>query len=165
MKLQKQLFRHKPDEGIFGDCYRTCIACLLGLDPDEVPHEQRQMESDEFVAFYDNWLKSRGLHRLVVVLNGDSLDDALATAGAFSNGMPYIFSGTSRTGVNHAVIGKDRTILHDPSLTDAGIIGPTDNGYYYVEWLVVPPLQAARPSAGPAGGQPPEGGERPARPR
>lgn len=38
IKRQKQAFLHKPEEGVYGDCYRTCIACLLGIDRDAVPH-------------------------------------------------------------------------------------------------------------------------------
>jgi len=160
LRMHKQKFRHLPDEGVFGDCYRTCIACLLMLDPEDVPHEHRQMGAEEFVAFYRGWLHDHGIHRLVIPLATQSVEEALRTAEIFSDGVPYIFLGTSRTGVNHAVIGHDGAIVHDPSLTDAGIIGPCDDGYFWVEWLVSPAWsQAARPSAGPAGGQPPAGGE------
>lgn len=33
MKYNKQLFRHHPEQGIFGDCHRTAIACMLDLEP------------------------------------------------------------------------------------------------------------------------------------
>ena len=38
MTPHKQLNRHRPEEGVFGDCYRTAIACLLDLRPQDVPH-------------------------------------------------------------------------------------------------------------------------------
>jgi len=31
---QKQANRHLPEEGLYGDCHRTAIAVLLGLDRD-----------------------------------------------------------------------------------------------------------------------------------
>jgi hypothetical protein len=103
VRFTKQLFRHKPDEGVFGDCFRTAIACILELDA--IPTED--------------------------------VAHALFCAKTFSDGLPYIFSGTSRTGVNHAVIGQGDQIIHDPSLTDAGIIGPCDDGMFCIEWIVI----------------------------
>jgi len=38
MRPQKQKFAHKPDEGVFGDCFRTALAAILDLDRDDVPH-------------------------------------------------------------------------------------------------------------------------------
>ena len=39
MKELKQLNLHRPEEGLIGDCFRTCIACLLDMPaPDHVPH-------------------------------------------------------------------------------------------------------------------------------
>ena len=36
---------------------------------------------------------------------------------------------------NHTVICQGDRIVWDPSLTDAGIVGPMDNNYWFVEWL------------------------------
>ena len=35
---QKQLYRHKPTEGSYGDCWRTCLACILDRNPETIPH-------------------------------------------------------------------------------------------------------------------------------
>jgi hypothetical protein len=157
VRYQKQLFRHKPDEGIYGDCYRTAIACILGLKQTRVPHVQRQLTSEEFTAMYRDWLRSRGLHLIAIPFTADSVEAALAFATTFSDGMPFIFSGTSRTGVNHAVVGRHGEIACDPSLTDAGIIGPQSDGYYWMEFIVrsAEGRKRDRASAGvgrPAGG-------------
>ena len=164
MKLSKQLFRHKPAEGVFGDCYRTAIACILGLKPVTVPHEQRQLTGDEFQALYLSWLHRRGLRRINIPMLADDLQAALNAANFYSDGLPYIFSGTSRTGVNHSVVGQGPAIIHDPSLTNAGIIGPCDDGYYWVEFLVRTaegrkPDRASAGQAAPPEGQPPAGGD------
>jgi len=39
MRFHKQLItNHNPESGIFGDCQRTAIACLLDKHPSDVPH-------------------------------------------------------------------------------------------------------------------------------
>lgn len=38
MTPYKQLYGHNPDQGIFGDCFRTALGCLLNLPPEKVPH-------------------------------------------------------------------------------------------------------------------------------
>ena len=164
MRFAKQLFRHRPDDGVYGDCFRTVIACILELDPAEVPHEHRKMADGEFTAFYDDWLHKRGIRMLRVAISTEDIAHALSCAKSFSDGLPYIFSGTSRTGVNHAVIGRDDAIIHDPSLTDAGIVGPCDDGMFHIEWLVLSaegrkPDWASAGQAAPPEGQPPAGGE------
>lgn len=140
MQKLKQQFRHKPDEGIFGDCHRTAIAVILGVDPLELPHEHRKMDGDEFSAMYDQWLSDHGVQRISVPFPGEGLtvDQALAVPMNWNASLPCIFGGTSRTGVNHSVVVLGGKIFCDPSLTDAGIVGPCDDGHYWVDWLVVP---------------------------
>lgn len=36
IKKQKQAFKHDPANGIYGDCYRTGIACILGIDREDM---------------------------------------------------------------------------------------------------------------------------------
>lgn len=136
MKFHKQLFLHDPANGIFGDCFRTALACLFDLEPAEVPHFCNGRESmdvnDEIAA----WLSARG-YRLARILYDDSCkpEEALYSFGTNNPGLYYLFSGTSRTGCNHVVIARGCEIVHDPSLVDSGIVGPMSHGYYEVEIL------------------------------
>jgi hypothetical protein len=38
MRFQKQMFYHRPELGIYGDCQRTCIASMLDMDKFDVPN-------------------------------------------------------------------------------------------------------------------------------
>ena len=68
----------------------------------------------------------------------------LATIGYCNPGIVYLLSGYSRTGCAHAVVCRDDKIVHDPSLTDAGIVGPhPDTGFFWISF-VVPALAAVR---------------------
>ena len=145
MKAQKQLFHHRPDQGEWGDCWRTVLACLLDVAPEEVPHfnegspEGVRKDPVKVDVETRTWLARRGITLVGVRFNGDvPLETVLNSAGEASHGLHYILSGTSRTGVNHCVIGHGNEITWDPSLTDAGIVGPLDDGTWWVEWLVMP---------------------------
>lgn len=131
----KQAHRHRPAEGIYGDCYRTCLAALCGMRRDDVPHWHEAMSAQEANYRYGRWLGARGLSIISVAFNGEN-PEAVMQALYSANPAPCIFSGTSRNGTNHAVLALHGKLWHDPSLDDTGIIGPCDDGYYWAEWVV-----------------------------
>jgi hypothetical protein len=140
----KQLIRHKPDEGVFGDCHRTAIACLLDLNPDDVPHFNHDAPGAEtFNRRVAEWLASRGLCEASVAYNDDGLQKVLDVVKHCSPGVYFLLGGQSRSGCNHTVIGCDGAIVWDPSPTDAGIVGPCDtDGLYWITFLL--PLSMRR---------------------
>ena len=72
MKFHKQLYRHDPENGVWGDCYRTAWACLLDLEPEDVPHFCEGFTDDgAATAKLDAWLRERGLCRYVVFRPND----------------------------------------------------------------------------------------------
>lgn len=135
MIAQKQLFRHEPDKGIYGDCWRTVLACLLDMDPREIPHMHVEMESADTWPVAE-WLDRQGLRNVALPISGEvDLETALLVASAPNPGLRFMFVGTSRTGCNHIVIAQDGEIIHDPSQTGAGIIGPCADGYWWMEFI------------------------------
>ncbi|MCB1688565.1 MAG: hypothetical protein KDI33_08770 [Halioglobus sp.] len=144
MKPQKQKYLHCPEEGQYGDCYRTCLACLLDLDRDDVPHFVDTMDPGEWERSVqprvDAWLRERGFVELALPATGDcDLDTILQLIS--SRGVYTILTGTSATGCNHCVIvGPDRSI-HDPGRDNPGIVGPADDGFWWLSVLV--PVQMA----------------------
>ncbi|MCW5697896.1 MAG: hypothetical protein KIS96_14345 [Bauldia sp.] len=138
MLYHKQLFRHRPDEGIFGDCYRTAVACILDMPPQLVPHEHRVMTGDEQMALIDAFLSPLNIVRIAVPFQIAELKQALAVANWMTKGLPYVFTGTSANGTHHCVVGRQDRIIHDPAQDDSGIVGPTDDGHFWIELLVQP---------------------------
>lgn len=135
MKFHKQRFRHRPEQGEFGDCCRTVYACLLGFEPEDIPNfGVHYADRDAFHEAERGWLNAIGYTTFLTGISGEwPLDQVLAfTKGA--NAQAYLMlTGTSRTGCNHVVIVKDGEIIHDPSLDDAGIIGPAADGNWWIE--------------------------------
>lgn len=125
-QFYKQLYRHQPEYEIMGDCYRTCIANIFGLMPWEVPHFNVDYEADAS----SDWLEELGFQQFYFQCGGD-LDNALWELSLLAPGELFILSGESRTRVNHSVLARDGEIIHDPSLTNAGIIGPIKRKDYF----------------------------------
>jgi hypothetical protein len=137
MTPYKQLFRHCPDEGIWGDCYRSAIASVLDLHPSDVPHVMdKGATSDTADAKMAVWLASRGLCIIQIAWGGGDMQAALTTQKYINPDRYYLLSGKSRTGCNHVVVCLNDGIVHDPSLDDAGIIGPCiEDGYFWLEFF------------------------------
>ena len=137
MTPQKQLLRHDPDNGVYGDCFRTTLACLLDLAPAEVPHFMDGAVSDATgVDAANAWLAKRRM-MLICFPFDCGLDLLFATMAKLNPGVHYLLTGESRSGVNHCVVCRDDRIVWDPSLTDAGIVGPTSEGHYWINVLAV----------------------------
>ena len=133
----KQLFRHDPDSGVYGDCFRTTLACLLDLAPADVPHFMDGVDSGkDGTEAANKWLAQRGLTLISIPYQGE-LEQILSTIAQLNPGIHYLLCGKSRTGCNHSVICRGDQIVWDPSLDDAGIVGPADHGIYWVDFLAV----------------------------
>ena len=136
MTRYKQLIKHDPENGYWGDCQRTAIACLLDLEPLDVPHFWGIHMGDDDQAFrdMDYWLENRGLERVQYGLECDSVQAALDVCK--NTDEYYMLIGQSKLGTNHVVICRGNKIVHDPSQVDSGIVGPnTVSGIYHYEWL------------------------------
>lgn len=137
MTPHKQLFRHRPDQGSWGDCYRTAVGCLLDLAPDQVPHVyDGGVDGPTGQATMDRFLAERGLRVVNLIYSGNvPLAEVLATVDGVNPGLSFLLTGQSRNGVDHVVVCRDGQIAWDPSLDDSGIIGPAADGLWWIEFL------------------------------
>jgi hypothetical protein len=136
IKVQKQLNRHDPAKGIWGDCYRTAYACLLGLDAVQVPHfgENGPMDYRKNERL---WLKENNFRLLEVSFPGCvPIEQVLRIMDDFNPHAPFMLMGKSRNGTNHWVVCQSDEIVCDPSLDDTGIIGPADGSQWFVQYVL-----------------------------
>ena len=144
ISAKKQKYRHDPDNGVFGDCYRTALAYLLRVDRDEVPHHVTTMSADEWATAvqpkYDVYLSTLGLQELAVPVTDSGLDVILDWQKTRTK-IPTeaMLTGESKTGCNHVVVVFDGRIVFDPAIDDSGIIGPCEDGFYWITWLIPAP--------------------------
>ena len=133
MTPQKQKNRHRPEEGLIGDCHRTCVAMILDLDKEQVPNWVEETGDDErlFRQLSDQWLRAYG-YATVHVGFACTWEELGSYMLAMNPGVYYILGGESRSGVNHSVVAVNDVIAVDPSLNDSGIVGPCDDGLYWI---------------------------------
>ena len=110
-----QEFLSDPDNGVLGDCWRACIATILGLPGSVVPHFVRD-HGDEWLEATEDWLVANGHPRLYYFPTRFPITDLLR---------PFvILVGPSPRGVAHAVVADADTgeMVHDPHPSRDGLV-------------------------------------------
>ncbi len=138
----KQLFKHDPENGTYGDCHRTAIGSVFNIPPGQMPHFYDQDRSEaEAQHLLGEWLATRGLTQISLPFPvatpwaADDIREILSHIKRWNGGQYYLLSGSSRPGIGHTVVCLDDMILSDPSPTEAGINGPLEGGYYLVTFF------------------------------
>jgi len=112
-----QQILHDPENGRFGDCQRACIASLLDLRPDDVPHFYEDGTEITFWKRLNSFLASIEL----VHLETQTINFRLAQFREKADLYHMIYGQTER-GTQHAVIGLNGDIIHDPHPSKAGFL-------------------------------------------
>lgn len=158
MYAQKQLIQHNPDAGLFGDCYRTCVAVILGIDASEVPHVcdkgwQNENDLDGIKAMRE-YLAGRGLGISKSVFNGDLSWSAFKNCmDTFNQNVPFIVTAMGSRGVNHCVVMVGGSVFCDPHTGEeasAPFTGPAETPEDAPLWWVEVITPLAQLTEGPA---------------
>jgi hypothetical protein len=96
----------------------------------------------------DKFLKDVGLQMIAMPFSGEGLDQMLKATASIFKDIVVILSGESANKCNHSVLVRNGEIVCDTSRNDAGIVGPCDDGYYWVELLLPYDVDAYLAEAG-----------------
>jgi len=141
--MHKQLFRHRPDEGVWGDCHRTCVANLIGVLPEEVPHTHEDVPVEQWQAMIDGYLATKGLRQITIWWPKDS-SYILETHQRLNPEIFYILSGLTAKGQAHSVLCFGGATIHNPSLDeDNDLVSPCQDDNYRTHYIVL--LKTADP--------------------
>jgi hypothetical protein len=147
VRPQKQRYtRNNVAAGEFGDCHRTCIAMILNMHRDDVPHFMDGVDpatpiddpawqrcEDAEVA----WLHERGLTVVNVPFPGETNPgDVVEMMSNLAHGAPVVLGCTSINGCNHSVVICDGKV-HNPN--DGHIAGPMRDGFWWLSIYSVGP--------------------------
>ena len=133
-----QLVGHDPDNFSVGDCWRTCIGCLLNMPPEKVPHfcENSWDDGAKVEKLTKEWLRLKGLSYIEIPFTC-TVPELLAHCAANYPDVYHIISGRVDDGPNHAMIGLNGHFLWDPSGGEDGILnGPMDTQQLTVTFLI-----------------------------
>ena len=133
-----QQYKHQPGKGIFGDCYRACIASVLEKPIEDVPHFLIDDPSQEvYEERIQKFFKDNKIVRICIPY----MTDPRVHMKNVNSNIYYILSGTSSDGIAHSVVCIDNGIVHDPA-GDVGISGPMKHddiqNVYWVEFFGLP---------------------------
>lgn len=134
MLKHKQLIKHDVDNSQYGDCFRTAIACLLNMNPLDVPHV---FENGDFTGgreVMDAWLYAKGFN-LVSFCFDYSPEEVLALMENSNPKTEYLLVGKSPRGFDHNVVCIGGKVVHDPWEFDGGIVDRCTTGFTWVEIL------------------------------
>jgi len=134
MRPVDQLVPHDPENGRWGDCMRACVASLLELPAEDVPHFMDGGPSQsEFVRRLHGFLVPRGLW----VMTHDHFWLAHLLEQSHVPEVYHIISGPSPRFPDcfHAVIGRNGEVVFDPHPSRAGL-DPATRGQWQLEFLV-----------------------------
>lgn len=135
MIYNKQLFKHEPKKGYFGDCHRTCLACILNISPEEIPNFGIYYDNPEkFIEEERKWHLINNIISIVCPYTG-SIEGILKTQKEQNPNTYYILSGISKNDLGHSVVCLNDEIIWDPALDNSGIVRPFNDGYYWVQFI------------------------------
>jgi hypothetical protein len=97
-----------------GNCFSACVASLLELPIEEVPHFG---SDDTWWATFQAWLKPRGLYAVLFKVDSDEQRPP---------GFHVVSGRSPRHDALHAVVGKGAEIAHDPHPSRDGLVSIED---------------------------------------
>ena len=132
------IVKHNPDAGTFGDCVRACIASLLNMKAEDVPHFYHDNCDGEIGhPRIREWLGQNNLAPFWVYFDGnDTLEKVLEMMALTNPETFYMLYGNTGYG-DHVVVCQGGKIVHDPAWVPDGIVGPNSNGVWSVMAITV----------------------------
>jgi len=134
--------RHNPPKS-YGDCLRACIASIMDLEPEHVPHfADMGATGEEARASARRWLGLRGLTITAFALDGgETVEGVLDWMGANNPDSTWLlFGSTARygepsSGGDHVVVCQGGSVVHDPAWVPTSIKRVGSCGYWEI-WVV-----------------------------
>ncbi len=129
--IPKQTFL--KENGQIGDCWRCCIAAIIGLPAEEVPHFVAEEKGN---ADVQSWLSEKG-YVLISASNisvprwfGDNIEYPVICCG------PTVRS--KKIGEHHAVIMMNNEVVYDPHPSESGLLATVN------QYIIIPQYETNR---------------------
>lgn len=129
--------KHDPDAGTFGDCLRACVASILELDADDVPHFFHDgCDGETGTQRMREWLSERQLAPFFIQYDGHhSLDEILELQGAQNPDVHYLLYGRTAD-EDHVVVARGDKVVHNPSWYPTPLVGCGSHGLWTMMVIV-----------------------------
>lgn len=121
------------DGSSYGDCVRACVATILDLPSEVVPHFYHDGDGDAGLKRMREWLSERDRALFIAAYAGQyTLYDVLTTIGAQNPDATYMLFGATASGENHCVVCQGDKVVWNPSWGKTPLVRETDAGVWVV---------------------------------
>lgn len=130
---------HEPENGKYGDCVRACIASLLELPAEDVPHfYEDDPGGDVANERIKTFLATKGFVPFWTFFDGETPLQAIFDQMLHANaGVYYMLFHETNAGGDHVVICQNDAVDFDPAWYRSGIKGPNSNGFWGVMVIAI----------------------------
>jgi len=118
MKPVMQTMFGGPGSKDEGNCFPACLASLLEIPLEDVPHFHKKYDDDDAHIHIVKWLLSHG--RIYVAFDAEMFDKHCGPI--MDTGSYYIAGGDGGRGFNHCAIYQRRKLIHDPHPKGKGLL-------------------------------------------
>ena len=113
---------HNPDKGEYGDCFRACIASLLEMNIQNVPHFLDGENPYKWYEELSEWLGNMGLAYFEYPISEQGIDKWKELFKSIGVPVYHEICGASPRGnFNHSVIGCNGQVIFDPHPSRSGL--------------------------------------------
>lgn len=128
--------KHDPENNQYGDCVRACIATVLEIDTEAVPHFAHDDPDGIILAERVREYLAPSHTIYAVAYPGETAkDELLAYIGEQNPGATYMLIGGTADGGEHMVVCRGDHVAHNPAWYGCSLTRPTDRGWWVV-WVV-----------------------------
>ena len=122
---------HQPEKNQYGDCLRACVASILEVDPETVPHFFHDgCDGETAIKRLREYLKTFNLNAYYTIIDGSVKREEIYKYHKDNNpDIYYLLFGSTNTG-EHVVICKNDKVVHNPSWAGPSIVKPGSNGFW-----------------------------------
>lgn len=125
--------RHEPENETYGDCLRACVASLLDLEPDAVPHFfHDNCEGAEGFRRLTEYLDGRGLAPICFSFAGVPIAEFLASTIVAIPNSHFLLLGVTENGGEHVVVCHQGKVVHDPAWVRSPMTSPINGEVWQV---------------------------------
>lgn len=109
--------KHDPENGTYGDCLRACVATMLDLQPEAVPHFAHDgAEAEVVTSRLTAWLREQGLAPWITCYDpNETRQNVLDVLHEQSPGPCFMLFGRTVSDGDHVVVCRDGKVEHDPA--------------------------------------------------
>jgi len=122
--------KQDPENGLYGDCVRACVASILDMKSEDVPHFYHDGDGDAAFDRMRAWLADHGRIPAYFPIS-EKIDPFAYMADKYADVEYMLFHST--VDGDHCIVGRNDKIAHNPAWFRTAITGAHSQGV----WIVI----------------------------